>query len=285
LRIAIVTMLYNERVNLPIWIRHCKAQCPDATLLVIDHGSTDASTQGLRGVNVVTLPRSPCDNEVRVGFMADFQPALLRFYDLFIYTDCDEMLVADPRIHASLQTFLASVPSEVIAPTGLHMLHVPELEPKLDLGAPILGQRRFVEFGAGMCKPTIARLPLRWHPGFHCSDRMPDYRTDLYQFHLATMDMDVSLARLRLTRDEMSWSENSLAKGQGYHKRASDELHLMHSFHRPAAHIKQHGAADFSFESDLERLTASIRLQGGFYLPAYFRGTIAAVPEAFFGLI
>jgi hypothetical protein len=37
--VAIVTKVYNERINLPIWIRHYSAQCPDAALFVLDHGS------------------------------------------------------------------------------------------------------------------------------------------------------------------------------------------------------------------------------------------------------
>src|SRR5208282_4196404 len=67
MQIAIVTMVYNERVNLPIWIRHYTNHCPGATLFVIDHGSDDGSTQGLIGVNLVPLPRTPFDDQIRVS--------------------------------------------------------------------------------------------------------------------------------------------------------------------------------------------------------------------------
>ena len=284
MNVAVVTKVYNEHVNLPIWIRHYSAQCPDAALFVIDHGSTDGSTRGLQGVHLIPLPRTPYDDVVRIEFMADLQRALLRFYDLFIYTDCDEMLLADPRRYTSLAAFLEAVPSAVIAPTGLHLFHVPELEPPIDLAAPILGQRHFVWFGAGMCKPTITRVPVRWHPGFHCCDCRPDYRTDLYQFHLATMDRDVSLARLRLTR-RMAWSESSLAVGHGGHQRLSDEAHLQRSFHYPGRQVLMRAAAAFDFENDLKRLIDSIRIVDGFHVPGYFRGTIARIPDAFYGRI
>lgn len=284
MRVIVVTMVFNERVNLPIWVRHYRAQCPEAKLLVVDHGSTDGSTEQLAGVDRLRLPRTPFDDQVNARFMANLQKALLRFYDIFIHTDCDEMLLADPRRYASLQAYLGSLQSDVVAPTGLHLFHIPELEPPLDLERPILGQRRFVQFGAGMCKPMITTVAVRWHPGFHSCDRMPDYRTDLYQFHLATMDVGISLARLRLTR-EMSWSENALRRRYGQHQRFSDAKHMMRSYRRPAAIIKQQGLAAFSFESDLERLKAGIRLEDGLYRLTYFRGTVAAVPEAFFGLI
>src|SRR5438132_5203078 len=96
MKIAIVTMVYNERVNLPIWIRPYSAHCPGAALFVIDHGSDDGSTQGLPGINLIPLPRTPFDDQTRTEFVTDFQHALLRFYDIVIYTDCDDMLVADP---------------------------------------------------------------------------------------------------------------------------------------------------------------------------------------------
>jgi len=284
MKLAVVTKVFNEHLNLPIWIRHYRRQCPDATLFVVDHGSTDGSTRDLQGVNLIPLPRTPFDDIAQVEFMADLQHALLRFYDMFVYTDCDEMLLADPRQHGSLGGYLAASASEVIAPTGLHMLHVPQLEPPLDPAAPILGQRRFVWFGAGMCKPTITRVPVRWQPGFHCCDRMPDYRADLYQFHLATMDLEASLARLRLTR-AMAWSDATLAAGHGGHQRASDAEHLQRSFIQPGRYVLTHGAAEFRFDADLRRLIDGITVVDGFYVPRYFRGTIARVPDEFCGLI
>src|SRR5216684_5142083 len=50
-RIAIMTMVYNERTNLPIWIRHYHRVAPSAALFVIDHASDDRSTGFLFGVN------------------------------------------------------------------------------------------------------------------------------------------------------------------------------------------------------------------------------------------
>src|ERR1051326_102476 len=221
MRIAIVTMVYNERVNLPLWIRHYKSHCPGAMLFVLDHGSDDGTTTGLDGVNVIPLPRTPFDDQARGESIADFQHALLRFYEVVICTDCDEMLVADPRKHASLGAFLASVTSEVIAPTGVNVHHVRGMEDPVDLNAPILGQRRYVRFASGVCKPSVARVPLCWVPGFHWCDRVPDYRTDLYQFHLRRMDITTSLERLRVTR-AMPWSERALCNW-GFRQRQTDE--------------------------------------------------------------
>ena len=167
MQIAIMTMVYNESINLPIWLRHYTAHCPGAILFVVDHGSDDGSTANRMGANLIRLPRSPFDDGDRAEAMSHLQKALLKFYDVVIFTDCDEMLVADPRWHPSLPTFLNEVHGEVVAPVGLNVQHIPDVDPPLDLTAPILGQRRHVEFGVAFCKPIVVRTPVTRAPGFH----------------------------------------------------------------------------------------------------------------------
>jgi hypothetical protein len=283
MKIAIVTMVYNERVSLPIWIRHYTRHCPGATLFVVDHGSDDGSTHGLTGVSLVPLPRTPADDEIRVDSMADFQHALLRFHDVVIYTDCDEMLIADPRKHASLVAFLAAAESPIIAPTGLNVHHLRGIEPPLDLKAPILGQRRYVRFAMGACKPSIARVPVRWTPGCHWCDQMPDYRTDLYQFHLRRMDINLSLERLRITRG-MAWSERARF-GWGHAQNQSDEERVRESFEVPEQYFNTHGVGPFIFETQIKHVSEDMRLNGRLTWGSLPPNPIAEVPAAFFGLI
>lgn len=277
--IAIATMVYNERVNLPIWIRHDRAQCPGAHL-VIDHGSDDGSTDGLADVTVITLPRTPLDEAGRVRIVEGVQRDLLLDHAVVICTDCDEILLADPQRHASLAAFLDAVPDDFIAPAGVHVLHDFETEPALDPSAPILAQRRFVEFGSGMCKPMIGRVPLAWDVGFHGSDQRPAYRPDLIHFHLGDVDRDIALHRLALTR-AITWSDASLAAGHSFHQRASDHDYLQGSFIRPIRAIRRGVAQPFDFTEELDRLNRVLAKQNGFWLPSpHFRGRIAEIPEA-----
>jgi hypothetical protein len=283
-RTAVVTMVYNERINLPIWIRHYTSHCPGATLFVIDHGSDDGSTNDLLGVTVIPFPHTPFDDQTRIEIVSDFQHALLRLYDVVIYTDCDEMVVADPRIHASLSGFLAAVGSDVISPVGLNLHHLLGSEAPIDLRSPILGQRRYVRFASSMCKPSIARVPLLWVPGFHWCDHLPDYRSDLFQFHLRWMDLDTSLARLRITRS-MAWSERALRHDWAPRQRQSDQQRIVEEFEEPAERVRAEGALAFTFEAEMQRLLQSLHTRDGHYQGDAFRGAVAQVPEAFFGLI
>lgn len=284
MHVAIVTMVYNERVNLPLWVRHYTRHCPGAALFVMDHGSDDGSTNCVHGVSIVAFPRSPFDDQTRMELVADFQRALLRRYDIVIYTDCDEMLVADPQIHSSLAGFLGTVKSDVIAPVGVNLHHLLGTEPAIDLALPILGQRQYGRFASSMCKPSIARVPLHWVPGFHWCDQMADYRSDLYQFHLKWMDLEASLGRLRLTRS-MAWSARALHHNWAPRQRQSDQERIREEFEAPAQSVTAHGAMPFEFADEMKRLAASVHLRDGHYQGDAFRGPVVRVPEVFFGLI
>ena len=284
MQMAMITMAYNERINLPIWLRHYTKHCPGAALFVIDHGSDDGSTRGLAGATVIRLPRTPFDDRTRVEVVSNLQHTLLRVSDVVIYADCDEMLVADPRKHVSLTDFLAVTGSEVIAPMRLNLQHLLGIEAPIDLAESILGQRRHVRFALGMCKPSIARVPLIWVPGFHWRDRMPDYRADLFQFHLKWMDMGASLERLHLTR-EMAWSERALPSNWARRQRQSDEERLREDFKEVTNRFKTDGVRLFIFDSEMKRHCDSLRPNDGLYQGDFFRGPIAKVPEAFFDLI
>ena len=129
--LAVVTMVYNETVFLPVWLRHYAAQVGAANCFVLDHGSDDGSTTPavLREASVVRIPRSPQDDGRRCGFVSDVCAGLLNWYEAVIYTDVDELLVADSPL-VELVPFLD--PDAVVTATGFDVIHVPDEEPALD---------------------------------------------------------------------------------------------------------------------------------------------------------
>ena len=281
MRIAIATMAYNERINLPIWLRHYRAQCPDAHLFVIDHGSDDGSTDALTDASLIPLPRTPFDEVKRAQRVANLRRTWLDTHDVVVFTDTDEILVADPAHHRSLAAFLDAVADPVIAPAGVHVLHDIGAEPDLDPTQPILAQRSHVEFGSGMCKPMITRVPIRCDIGFHGADHRPVYRPDLIHFHLGFIDRAIALDRLALTRT-MAWSDASLAAGHGFHQRMSNADYLARSFLRPMRTIRAGAVQPFDFAPELERLENTLRNNNGFWLPnPHFWGRVAVIPDRY----
>jgi hypothetical protein len=284
-RTAIITMVYNERVILPIWLRHYTTHCPGAVLFVIDHGSDDGSTDSVSGANVIPLPRTPFDDGDRAEFVTNLQKALLKYYEVVIYTDCDEMLVADPRRYHSLAAFLeATRAEEVIAPTGLNVHHIPDADPILDLTEPVLGQRRHVKFGVAFCKPVVVRKPVAWAPGFHWCDCVPTYREDLFMFHLHKMEIDLAMARLQKT-SEMAWSKRAAIMGWSTNKIATNLPLHRGRFAAQSRKFIAAGPEPFTFSDEIERLVESLSLQNGYWCGEHRSGRFSVIPETFWHLV
>ena len=188
--LAIVTMCFNEADFLPIWLRYYSRQVPLEHLYVIDHGSTDGSTSGLAGINVIRLDPSPLDEVWRAGLVSEICGGLLSRYESVAYTDIDEILAADPRHYINLVDFCRRAEHEVTTALGLHVAHLEAEEPELAPMGPILQQRRYVLPVGSMSKPTLTRHPVNWYPGFHYINA-PSWLSSLFLFHLAYCDIPI----------------------------------------------------------------------------------------------
>lgn len=206
MKVAAVTMVYNEPDFLPIWLRHYAHQVGGRHCYVIDHGSDDGSTDSHGEVNVVRIPRSAQDDERRTHFISRFCAALLDWYDWVIHTDVDEIVLADPRSYATLTEYCAGSPPEVVTAAGFNVHHLPESEPAVDLTRPISEQRRWVRLSGAMCKPVLIRRAVDWVPGFHCASDAPVAFDRLFLFHLRWFDKALGLKRLAKTR-AMPWAD------------------------------------------------------------------------------
>ena len=220
--LAIVTMVYDEPIFLPLWVRHYCAQVAPGHCYVVDHGSDDGSTDPARlvaGLNIVRIPRSPQDDSRRCRFISHLCASLLIWYESVIYVDVDEILVADPALHASLADYAASLdPQAVISAIGLDVVHSPDDEPVLDWSRPVSLQRHWLRFTSAMCKPVLIRRPVQWAPGFHNIDAPPRF-DELFLFHLRYADLQSGLLRLTRTRRQ-AW----ISPQAGSHQRMADTV-------------------------------------------------------------
>jgi len=123
MRVCAVTNVFNEAFNLPIWLRHYGAQVGIENCLVVDHGSNDGSTADLGGAGVIRLPRSPFNDHKRARMIAGLVGSLLPAYDAMLYSDCDELLVADPAKYANLVAFCEAFEGKAATAIGLNVIH------------------------------------------------------------------------------------------------------------------------------------------------------------------
>ncbi len=217
MKLAAVTMVYNEPDYIDLWVRHYAAQVGIENCYVIDHGSDDGTTDSMGAVTVTRIPRSPMDDEDRARRVSEFCARLLERYDAVIHVDVDELLVADPRYHRNLRDCAVAVRGPAMTAVGFDVWHIVEREPAIDTALPISLQRGWAWFNSALCKPAIIREPVNWSPGFH-SIEAPVAFDHLYMLHLRYFDVERGLRRLAKTR-AMPWAHLHA----GDHQRWADE--------------------------------------------------------------
>jgi hypothetical protein len=216
-KIAAVTMVYNEAEYLPIWLRHYGRQVGPENCYVIDHGSSDGSTRNLGLCNVIRIPRSPYDPTQQSVFNSQFCSSLLNWFDWVVYSDVDELLMADPLVAPSLSEYVRRPLPDVVTAIGLNVAHRVDVEADLDFAKAITAQRSYVFSSSSMCKPNLISRPITWSPGSHSSDAEVIF-DHLYLFHLRWVDLPYGLRRLQKTR-AMDWARTNA----GQHQRVEDE--------------------------------------------------------------
>src|SRR3954466_4475047 len=105
-RTVVFIPAWNEEASLPGVIADCRSELPDADVLVIDDGSTDATAQIARdlGADVVSFPHN---RGLRAGIAEGYRQALARGYDRCGRLDADGQHLA-----AELKRMLELVASD-----------------------------------------------------------------------------------------------------------------------------------------------------------------------------
>ena len=278
MQVCALTNVYNERLNLPLWLRHYGRQVGASNLIVLDHGSDDGSTSDLGQTSIVRLPRTTFNDVQRAELVSSFAAGLLKFYDAVIYSDCDEFLVPDPASYRDLTEFAERMPGPAATAIGLNVKHNLASEDALTPGAPILAQRGLVQFVSPMCKTLVVKQAPSWGGGFHSSNLEPRFG-DLYLFHLRDADLSQSLQRLAVTR-KVEFSNPA----HGQHHRATAENYVKERF-LPIAGAPV--TESWNFDEQIAEFRRRLKHShtNRWYIPEHFHGPAhARVPERFRGI-
>jgi hypothetical protein len=254
MKICAITNVFNESFNLPIWIRHYTQQLGPNACFVLDHGSDDGSTLSLGGdVSVLRYPRSLFNDGKRSMMITDIARGLLREFDLVIYTDSDELLVADPRQYKNLRDFFENDVRDTYTAFGLNVVQHINFEDAFDPRYSIFSQRRYAHFVAPMCKTSATRRAIRWSGGFHSASVPPAFG-GLYLFHMRWMDLAENLRRLRITRG-VEWQRKDHATYQ-----KAEITKVLDHFQKTAEWSVDEDNS-FLFQEEKEMLLAGLRVE------------------------
>lgn len=213
MKVCCFTNARDEYFNLPIWAKYYTNQFGPENCIILDHGSEEAALRNTHGASIIRLPISEFDDVRRAQAVRHFAESMLKYYDAIVYTDCDEILVADPRKYSGLLEMISKMESDSVTAIGLNVIHDTRTEDPIVDGRSILSQRKYVQFTSPMCKTLISKNPIIWGGGFHSSSHPVSF-ADLYLFHLRAVDFGESLKRLSITR-KLTWAD----KNAGLHQR------------------------------------------------------------------
>lgn len=200
------------------------AQVGFKNLIVADNGSTDCSIRQLpRDVGVINIPRDRGFSDTRrAKLVSRIAEALLNYFDIVMYVDCDEFVVPEPSIYKSLHDYFLRNDDQVVNALGFNVVQrSPDASP-IAADQPVFNEERYVRFADAMCKPVAIRSKVLWGGGFHSCNSGVNLKRDLYLFHMKNADLSLRLARQEITRD-IDWEiEVGRTTGPGVHQRLDD---------------------------------------------------------------
>jgi hypothetical protein len=216
-----LTIVHNEPVFLPIWLRYYSRYFEPADIYVLDHETTDGSTAGDGYVRIPVM-HDTVDHRWMVEVIEEQQHRLLNRYDVVLVTDVDEIVAPRPG-RGTLADYLDRFHGEFVNCCGYELIHRVDREPRFDSSRAVLEQRGYWFANDIYDKPAISTVPMRWKPGFHRTldgAMRPD--PDLYLIHLHRMDYEICLARHRDRRGR-AWNDHDVSEGWASHNRITGD--------------------------------------------------------------
>lgn len=200
---AVVTIVHNESVFLPLWLRYYSRFFAPDDIYVLDNESTDGSTER-DGFVRIPVQCDRVDHAWMVRQLEALQRELLQRYDIVVVTDVDEIIAPVPE-WGTLGEYLDGFSEEWVNCLGYEILHQ-KSEPALLLERPVMEQRRWWFANDGYNKAAVATEPMSWRVGLHGrSDFHAKMDPDLRMIHLHRVDHDLCLERHRV-RTRKPWA-------------------------------------------------------------------------------
>lgn len=227
---AVLTIVRNEAVFFPIWLRYYGQFFAPEDIYVFDHSSTDGSTDRDGFVREVVSHDTVDHTWMRKTIQAR-QHELMERYDVVLITDVDEIVMPNPEQYGTLGDFIDEFDEEFVNCHGYELIHQPDSEPPIDLDRSILEQRGWWFPNFAYSKPILASVKMHWFDGFHARrDGLANFDYDLRLIHLHRMDFELCLERHRF-RSNVAWSGKDLEINSGYQNRIAEREQFAKWFH------------------------------------------------------
>jgi len=242
---AVFTIVRNERLFLPLWLKHYSQHFDAADIYVLDDFSKDGSTQNLN-VNVINVESDTgaFDHVKLKDTVIKHQSELLEKYKCVFFAESDELIHHKLGLDYVAQSLLADQTKHWYRVEAYQYMHNPQVEPVLDLLKPIHTQRNYGFLHTVMCKPLISKIPLQYGCGFHahtgdCSVDGVGTNTisGLYMLHIKMIDFELYRQRQieRIENEVICPFDNPL---QAAYNKTVEEESILATFLENAQHMR-----------------------------------------------
>ena len=232
-RRAAITMVHNEAVFLPIWLDYYSRFFESPDIYVLDHHTTDGSTDR-DGFVKIPMTSNRFDNTWRRETVQGLQHELLDTYDVVLVTDVDEIVSPVPE-WGDLGEYIDGFGEEWVNCLGYELLHMREREEPLRADGPILAQRHWWFANDGYDKAALTAVPMTWRPGFHGrADWQAKFDPDLRLIHLHRMDYEICRERHRI-RSRRPWAERDQRESWGVQNRITEDKEFERWFYEDSS--------------------------------------------------
>ena len=198
-------------------------------IYILDHQSTDGSTQNL-DVNVIPLVNELAfDHQWLVNVISDFQHHLLQGYESVLFAESDELIYSlDEDLNVLIDKFVLDPDINFLSCHSHEVIQDLENEPSLNKTDEILKHRNNWFYWDMYDKTLLTKIPLQYEWGFHNTIGYPkNFKYDLFLLHLHRCDFELMLERHEERANKWKLKED----GGGFQHRISDKEELLKFFH------------------------------------------------------
>lgn len=223
---AIFVMVQDEKIFLPIWLKYYSRYIDGNDIYVFDHRTTDGSIEecaGLFKFNIIKLDYPYSFDHPWFQFVArTVQAKLLKYYEYVIFTDIDEIILADINKYSGLDDYINNLDSDYVRCFGYELIHLKDKEETFDLKKPVLAQRKYWYHNIYYDKTLISKKPLFWKIGFHnVVNIKSNMDKDLLLIHIHKLDFDMCWNK-SFERSKLPWKKSEIVKRRGFQNRMTD---------------------------------------------------------------
>jgi hypothetical protein len=215
---AVFTIVKNEKVMLPIWLRYYSQHFTHADMFVLDHQTTDGSTQDLPCKRRPIASDYAFDHAWLNRVVRNYQMELLQHYKYVLFVEADEFVFHKD----GLGNYIDAFTGVSVACNGFELQHLRGHEMDIDLSRPILDQRSFWYPNYEYCKTLLSSVPIHWDLGFHLCANPGILDPDLYLVHLHRFDYGIALKKNE-DRAKLKWNKLDVARRHGFQNRIVGE--------------------------------------------------------------